>query len=187
LAVAAEALASPRMELLHSETAFDGAFVDLAKKRFRRADGSEVERQVVEHPGSVGILAHDAEFVHLVRQPREAVGDDALLELPAGTLDKEGETELQCAERELAEEVGLRAERWSELHAIYPSPGFLSERLTIFEATGLSAADGEPDEGEEIEIVRLPLADLDAAIETIQDAKTLVGLLLLRCRTSRSG
>lgn len=175
------------MKLLHSETVFEGPFVDVAERRYRRADGSEVERQVVEHPGSVGILAHDEESVYLVRQPREAVGEDGLLEIPAGTLDREGESELECAERELAEEVGLRAERWSALHAIYPSCGFLSERLTIFEATGLAATDGEPDEGEEIEIARLPLADLDAAIATVEDAKTLVALLLLRCRMLHSG
>jgi 8-oxo-dGTP pyrophosphatase MutT (NUDIX family) len=171
------------VELLHSETAFEGPFVDVAKRRYRRADGSEVERQVVEHPGSVGIVAHDEELVYLVRQPREAVEEDGLLEIPAGTLDEEGETELECAKRELAEEVGLRAERWSELHAIYPSPGFLSEKLTIFEATGLSPAEGETDETEDIEVVRLPLTDLDRALREIEDAKTWIGLALLRFRT----
>lgn len=170
------------MEEIHSEIAHEGYFVDVAVKRFRRADGSEVERQVVEHPGSVGIVAYDDEHVHLVRQPREAVGEDGLLEIPAGTLDEEGESELDCARRELAEEVGLAAERWSELHAIYPSPGFLSEKLTIFEATGLSPASGETDETEQIEIVRLPLTDLDAALVEIEDAKTLIGLLLLRAK-----
>lgn len=170
------------MEEIHSETTYDGFFVDVARKRFRRADGTEVERQVIEHPGSVGILAHDGEHVHLVRQPREAVGEDGLLEIPAGTLDEDGESELDCAQRELAEEVGLAAERWSELHSIYPSPGFLSEKLTIFEATGLSAATGETDETEQIEIVRLPLAGLDAALAEIEDAKTLIALLLLRAK-----
>jgi len=172
------------VELLHSETVFDGPFVDLAKKRYRRRDGSEVERQVVEHPGSVGIVAHDDELVYLVRQPREAVEEDGLLEIPAGTLDRAEESELECAERELAEEVGLRAARWTELHSIYASPGFLSEKLTIFEATGLSPADGETDETEDIEVVRLPLAGLDAALRDVEDAKTWVGLGLLRFRTS---
>jgi len=168
------------MEQVHSRTVLEGYFVAVAEKRFRRADGSEVERQVVEHPGSVGILAHDEECVHLVRQPREAVGEDGLLEVPAGTLDVEGESELECAQRELGEEVGLRAEHWSELHAIYPSPGFLSEKLTLFEATGLSRGSGETDESEQIEIVRLPLAGLDAALPAVEDAKTLIALLLLR-------
>jgi len=168
------------VEQIQSRTILRGFFVDVAEKRFRRADGSEVERQVVEHPGSVGILAHDEECAYLVRQPREAVGEDGLLEIPAGTLDIPGESELECAERELGEEVGLRAEQWAELHAIYPSPGFLSEKLTIFEATGLSAGRGEVDETEQIEIVRLPLGDLDATLGEIEDAKTLIALLLLR-------
>jgi 8-oxo-dGTP pyrophosphatase MutT (NUDIX family) len=168
------------MEQVQSETAYDGEFVSVARRRFRRAGGKEVEREVVVHPGSVGILAHDEEFVHLVRQPREAVGEDGLLEIPAGTLDVYGESPLQCAERELSEEVGLQAERWSELHAIFPSPGYLSEKHTIFEATGLSPALGETDETEQIAIVRLPLAEIGSALARIEDAKTLVGLFLLK-------
>jgi len=132
------------MELLDSRTTYEGFVADVKVKRYRRAGGSEVERQVIEHPGSVAILAHDAEVVYLVRQPREAVEDDGLLEIPAGTLDVTGEGELECAKRELAEEVGLAAAEWSLLKAVYPSPGFVSERATIFEATGLSAAAGIP-------------------------------------------
>lgn len=168
------------MERLESEIVFDGTPFKVASGRFRRADSSEVERQVVEHPGSVAIVAHDDECVYLVRQPREAVGDDGLLELPAGTMDVEGESELECAQRELSEEVDLRAERWRKLHTIYPSPGFLSETVTIFAATELSPAPGEGDEDEQIEIVRLPLAEVGARLPEIQDAKTLVGLMLLR-------
>ena len=152
------------MEQLYAETLLEGIPFEVAKKGFRRADGSEVERQVVEHPGSVAIVAHDEECVYLVRQPREAVGDDGLLELPAGTMDVEGESELECAQRELSEEVDLRAERWRKLHTIYPSPGFLSETVTIFAATELSAAPGEGDEDEQIKIVRLPLAEVDSAL-----------------------
>ncbi len=170
------------MELLDSKTAYQGFVANVAVKRYRRAGGSEVERQVIEHPGSVAILAHDDDVVHLVRQPREAVEDDALLEIPAGTLDVEGESELECARRELAEEVGLAAEDWSLLKAVYPSPGFVSERATIFEATGLSPAPSTPDEDEEIEVVRWPLTDLDGAIAAVQDATTLVALLALRQR-----
>jgi ADP-ribose pyrophosphatase len=170
------------MELLDSKTAYEGFVANVAIKRYRRAGGTEVERQVIEHPGSVAILAHDDEVVYLVRQPREAVEDDALIEIPAGTLDVAGESELECAQRELAEEVGLAAENWSLLKAVYPSPGFVSERATIFEATGLSAASSTPDEDEEIEVVRWPLADLDGAIAAAQDATTLVALLLLRQR-----
>ena len=174
------------MKELRSEPLFEGKFIDVARKLFRRADGSEHERQVVEHPGSVAVLPHDDEFVYLVRQPREAIGADGLLEIAAGTLDVDGESELECAERELSEEVDLRAEHWAQLHTVYPSPGFLTEKVTIFEATGLSAKPGQTDEGEQIEVVRLPLTEIDSALAAIEDAKTLVALLLLRRRLPAS-
>lgn len=170
------------MEPLGSETLYEGKHLDVASKRYRRADGSEIERQLIEHPGSVAVIAHDDEFAYLVAQPREAVEEDRLLEIPAGTLDVEGESELECAQRELAEEAELRAEEWRLLRVVYASPGFLTERVTIFEATGLSPASGERDEDEEIEIVRLPLAELESALAEIQDSKTLIALLLLRDR-----
>lgn len=167
------------MKLLGTDPLHRGKHVDFVSKRYRRADGSEVEREVVEHPGSVAVLAHDEEFAYLVAQPREAVEEDELLEIPAGTLDVEGEDELECAQRELAEEAELRAQNWSLLHVIYPSPGFLSEKVTIFEATGLSPASGERDDDEEIQIVRLPLAEIDQALPQIRDATTVIALLRL--------
>lgn len=170
------------MELLGTETLHAGKHVDFLAKRYRRADGSEVEREVIEHPGSVAVLAYDEEFAYLVAQPREAVEEDELLEIPAGTLDVEGESELECAKRELAEEAELEAEHWGLLHVIYPSPGFLSEKVTIFEATGLSPASGERDDDEEIEIVRLDLAQIEAALPRIRDATTAIALLRLKER-----
>ena len=168
------------MELLDSKTLQSGRHVDFVAKRYRHEDGSEVEREVVEHPGSVAVLAWDEEFAYLVAQPREAVEEERLLEIPAGTLDVEGESELECARRELAEEAELAAEEWSLLHVVYPSPGFLTEKVTIFEATGLSPAKGERDEDEEIEIVRLPLAEIERALPEIRDATTVIALLRLR-------
>lgn len=170
------------MELLSTEKLLEGTHVDVLEKRYRREDGSQVSRQIVQHPGSVAILAHDDEFVYLVGQPREAVEDDRLLELPAGTLDVEGESELECAKRELAEEAELRAEEWSLLQVIYPSPGFLTEVVTIFEATGLSPDSGTRDADEQIEIVRLPKAEIAAALPEIRDASTVVGLQALLAR-----
>jgi 8-oxo-dGTP pyrophosphatase MutT (NUDIX family) len=174
------------MELLDSRLAYEGYGVDVEIRRYRRVDGTEVERQVIDHPGSVAILAHDDEFVYLVAQPREAVEEDVLLEIPAGTLDHEGETELECARRELAEEAELAAAEWTELAKIYPSPGYISEVVTIFLATGLSAACGERDEDEAIDIVRLPLAELDAELPRIRDASTLIALMALRTRLAGS-
>src|ERR1700753_609713 len=147
------------MELLDSRLAYEGNGVRVRVRRDRRDDGTEVTRQVIDHPGSVAILAHDDEFVYLVAQPREAVEEDALLEIPAGTRDHEGETELECARRELAEEARLAAAEWIELVRIYPSPGYISEVVTIFLATGLSPATGQRDEDEAIDLVRLPLGE----------------------------
>jgi len=174
------------MELLGTESLHEGKHVDFVAKRYRRADGTEIEREVIEHPGSVAVLAHDEEFAYLVAQPREAVEEDELLEIPAGTLDVEGEDELECAKRELAEEAELQAEHWCLLHVIYPSPGFLSEKVTIFEATGLSPASGERDDDEEIEIVRLPLAEIEQALPEIRDATTVIALQRLNLRPLRS-
>lgn len=170
------------MEELSGEKVLRGHTADVSIKRFRRVDGTEVERQVVEHPGSVAILAHDEEAVYLVRQPREAVSDDGLLEIPAGTRDEEDETELECARRELAEEVGLAAEHWSVVQVIYPSPGYVDEVVTIFEATELSPASGEADEDEQIEVVRLAPGEIEAALPQLRDATTLVALLMLAAR-----
>lgn len=166
------------MELLRSKLVHDGYAVDVVSKRYRRADGNEVTREVVEHPGSVAILAYDEEAVYLVRQPREAVEADGLLEIPAGTLEP-GEDELACAKRELAEEVGLAAGEWRLLKTVHTSPGVISEVATIFAATDLREASGEQDEDEEIEVVRLPRAELEAGLEEISDATTLIALLML--------
>jgi 8-oxo-dGTP pyrophosphatase MutT (NUDIX family) len=168
------------MELLDRKPLHEGKHVGFVVKRYRHEDGSEVEREIVEHPGSVAVLAYDEEFAYLVAQPREAVEEDRLLEIPAGTLDVEGESELECARRELAEEAELRAERWELLHVVYPSPGFLTEKVTIFEATGLSPAEGERDDDEEIEIVRLPLSEIEEALPEIRDATTVIALLRLK-------
>lgn len=166
-------------ERVSSRTVYEGPIAGVRIDRFRYEDGREAERQLVTHPGSVAIVAHDAEGVYLVRQPREPVDEPGLLELPAGTLDVDGEGPIDCARRELAEEVGLRAARWRALRRIYTSPGFLDETVYLFEATGLSEIGARPEADERIEVVKVPLGELAQALETIRDAKTLVGLLIL--------
>ena len=137
-------------------------------------------REVVGHPGAVAMVAHDERFLYLVRQPREAVGEDDLLELPAGKLDVPGESPVECAKRELAEEVGKAASQWRELKRFYTSPGFAEEEVTVFLATELQDAEAESDEDERLEVVAWPLEDLDRAIEECRDAKSLIGLLLFK-------
>src|SRR4051812_29864404 len=168
------------MERVGSKTVYEGKIATVRIETFRHADGSEAEREVVAHPGAVAVLAHDGESIYLVRQPREAADEGSLLELPAGKLDVEGESPLGCAQRELAEEVGKAAADWRELKRFYTSPGFAQEEVTVFVATGLRDETRGADEEERIEIVPWPLADLDGAIDACHDAKSLVGLLLLR-------
>ena len=168
------------MERIGSRTVYEGPIANVRIDEFRYADGETAERQVVSHPGAVAAVAHDDEHVYLVRQPREAVGDPDLRELPAGKLDVEGETPLECIRRELVEEIGKTASDWRELKRFYTSPGFAEEEVTVFCATGLADADHQPDPGERIEIVPWPLADLGGAIAACHDSKSLVGLLLFR-------
>ena len=112
-----------------------------------------------------------------MRQPREAVNEQALLELPAGKL--EGEDALETAKRELAEEIGKAAESWEYLTSFYTSPGFADEECHLYLATGLYDHFAEADEAERIEIVTVPLDELGQTIEECRDSKTLVGLLWL--------
>jgi ADP-ribose pyrophosphatase len=172
---------------ISSKTVYEGRIVDVHVDEFSYEDGATAEREIVVHPGAVAIVAHDDLHVHLVRQPREAVDEPALLELPAGKLDVEGESELECAQRELEEEVGMRAGSWTELKRFYTSPGFARERVTILLATELErVADHIPDPDERIELVEWPLSRLDYAIDECEDSKTLIGLMLLRdLRVSR--
>jgi 8-oxo-dGTP pyrophosphatase MutT (NUDIX family) len=173
---------SSRFERLEAHTVFEGSIVDVDEGTFRHEDGDEVTRQWVVHPGSVGIVAHDGEHVWLVRQPREATGDPDLLELPAGKLDEEGESPLECGQRELAEEIGKTADGWEHLTTYYTSAGFTNEECHIYLATGLRDEPGREITGERIDVEPHPLTDLDATIAGCRDAKTLIGLLMLRER-----
>lgn len=157
---------------------YAGRIVTLRLKYLPQPDGTHRLREIVEHaPGAAVVAVDNDGQVLLVRQPRPAVGAD-LLELPAGLVDP-GETPLECARRELAEETGYTARRLEPLATFYSSPGFSTELLYVFVATELEPADAAHDEEEDIELVRMPLAQ---AIELIlhgeiSDAKTLAGLL----------
>ena len=156
-----------------TRTVYEGKRFDVTVERW-----GEKEREVVEHPGSVAVVAIDSDgFVTLVRQFREPAARP-LLELPAGTLD-EGEDALECAQRELAEETGLTGGSWRQLAAFYTTPGFCRERMHLFLAERLERGEPSPSGDEEIELVRIPLADARARIGEIEDAKTLAGLLLV--------
>src|SRR4051812_4730323 len=168
------------MERIGSQSVWQGKVGSVRIDEFRHPDGSTSVREVIGHPGAVAMVAHDERFLYLVRQPREAVGEDALLELPAGKLDLPGESPIECAKRELAEEVGKAASQWRELKRFYTSPGFAEEEVTVYLATDLDDASADAEEDESLEIVAWPLADLDGAIEECRDSKSLIGMLLFR-------
>jgi ADP-ribose pyrophosphatase len=167
-------------ERIDSRTVWEGRVATVRVDSFRYDDGEEAEREVVAHPGAVAVVAHDGERLFLVRQPREAVGEPDLLELPAGKLDEEGEIPLDTAKRELAEEIGKGARNWSELTSFYTSPGFTDEQCHVFLATDLYDERASADDTERIEIVEAPLSDLDGVVKQCRDAKSLVGLLWFR-------
>jgi len=173
---------SSRFERTASEIVYEGRLATVVLETFRHEDGEDAEREIVRHQGAVAIVAHDGERLFLVRQPREAVGVPDLLELPAGKLDVEDEPPLETAKRELAEEIGKAAEHWEEIARFWASAGFTDEEVRVYLATGLSDRSAETDEHERIEIVTRPLAELDALIDEVRDAKTLIGLLELRRR-----
>jgi ADP-ribose pyrophosphatase len=138
-------------------------------------------REIVEHPGSVAVVAIDGEQrVVLVRQWRQPARAE-LLELPAGVRE-EGEEALATAQRELREECGLHGGEWEQLAHAWTTPGFVREEMTLFLATGLEEGDADPDEGEEVRVVRRPVRELEQLIAETEDLKTLAGLLLYQAR-----
>jgi ADP-ribose pyrophosphatase len=160
-----------------SRVVYQGRLLALTVERW-----GEHEREIVEHPGAVAIVAVDADgFVALVRQLREPTRK-RLLELPAGTAEP-GEQPLATARRELQEECGLTGGEWRELAVFWTTPGFSRERMHLFAAENVVRGQPAPAGDEDLELIRWPLAEVGARLDEIEDAKTLAGLLLyLRTR-----
>jgi ADP-ribose pyrophosphatase len=155
-----------------SRTVYDGRLIDVTVERW-----GDHEREIVEHPGAVAIVAVDTNgrlaFVRQLREPARK----RLLELPAGTLEAGEEPEV-TARRELAEETGLSGGVWRELAAFWTTPGFCRERMHLFLAEAVEPGEQRLAEDEEIEVVRVPLAEVDGLLPELEDAKTLAGVLL---------
>jgi ADP-ribose diphosphatase len=164
-----------------SRIVYDGKLIDVTVERW-----GDHEREIVEHPGAVAIVAVDREgMVTLVRQRREAVRTN-LVELPAGTLE-ERETPLECAQRELEEETGLTGGTWREAAAFYTTPGFCRERMHLFFAHDLERGPASPADDEELELIRWRVDELATRVPELEDAKTLAGLLLFLHDQNASG
>lgn len=178
-------------ERLARETVYRGRVVDVWRDRVRtEADGEsrETAYDVVHHPGAASIVPLFGDgSVALVRQFRYAV-EGEIWEIPAGSLH-EGESFEACAEREIEEEIGWRAGRWTELATFYTTPGFCDEEMRLFLAEDLSPGERALDEDEHMTVERISLSEALGMIRTgeIRDAKSIVGLLSTRVWLEEAG
>jgi 8-oxo-dGTP pyrophosphatase MutT (NUDIX family) len=176
----------------HSETIYASAYIGLRRDTIVDPAGDEHVRAVVSPHGAVAVVTlDDDDRLLLVEQYRHATGR-RLLELPAGTLDVEGEAALDAARRELAEEADVVASSWTSLLTLAMTPGHSSERIEVFRASGLSAvadADRTTREAEEADMVQwwLPFGDAVEAVLAgrISDAKTVSAILAVQVLRSR--
>ncbi len=172
-------------ELLDSQKIYTGAVFDVTRDRLREESGQEIIRDVVQHPGGAGGVALFADGrIALVRQYRHPAKRE-LLEIPAGKIDA-GEAPETCAAREIEEELGVRVGRIEKLAEFYSTPGFCGEKLFVYLATELEPSVQKLDHDETVEIVYVTLEEAWHLVETgeIEDAKTIIALLLTRQKLS---
>jgi ADP-ribose pyrophosphatase len=183
---------SKKATLISSKLSYKGKVFDVYTDKVIEPTGVENVRDVIRHNGSVVILAvdesknpKDPEII-LERQYRHAAGQ-FLYELPAGRVEP-GESLLAAAKREMIEETGYRAKRWTLLTKYFASPGFLGEWMQIYVAHDISQGEARPEPDELIQVLRVPLSEVISMIDAnkIHDGKTLIGIMLYE-RARRSG
>jgi ADP-ribose pyrophosphatase len=182
--IATPKLSKNKAQIIDSKLAYQGKVFSVFTEHVREPNGVEATRDVVRHNGSVVVLAVDETtnpadpLVVIERQYRHAAGQ-YLLELPAGRVEP-GENVLAAAKRELIEETGYRAKKWTKLVRYFASPGFVGEWMEIYLATGIVTGVAEPEDDEKIEVRLVPLSQLVqmCAANEIHDGKTIIGAMI---------
>ena len=168
-------------KIVNTERLYDGYVIKLELMDVTLPDGRSAKREIIRHPGGVGVVALDEDKnIYLVKQYR-APYDEILLEIPAGKLDK-GEEIFSAAKRELSEETGLKTDDIRHIGDFYPTVGFCDENLRLFVATGLKQGDVNPDEDEFVDVVKMPFSEVvDLILKgDIKDGKTIAAVLKVK-------
>ncbi|MBR2572189.1 MAG: NUDIX hydrolase [Clostridia bacterium] len=176
-------------EILNREVLYDGSVVHLEKWVVRLPDGKTALREIVQHVGAVAVVACDENgMISMVRQYRVAIGRE-MLEIPAGKLVSRQEDRLEAAQRELREETGLTAGKWTPLCEVITTPGFCDETIGMYLATDLTQGNAHPDEDEFLNACKMPAREVYAMIGRgeIHDAKSVCALLLARPHLAAAG
>lgn len=165
---------------LQGETLYDGKIITVERWQVALPDGREAMREIVRHKGAAAVVPVDERGnITLVRQHRVAL-DRFTWEIPAGKLDYVGEDPLHCAKRELEEETGLRASNWQKLSQVITTPGFCTEQISLYLATGLSQHSAHTDPDEFLRLMKMPLDEALGRVMAgeFDDAKTCLGILM---------
>jgi len=165
------------------ETVFQGRVIRLVARDLVLPNGRKTKFHIVEHPGAVAIVpVHANGDVVLLRQFRPSIGRE-IYEIPAGTIER-GEAPLATAKREIVEETGLRAKKWTKIAEFYTAPGFCTELMHVYVAQGLAPASADGDADEILKPVRLSIGAALKMIRAkkIRDAKSIAGLLIYHGR-----
>lgn len=166
-----------KQKLIKKTTKYQGSFINVIENEYLTSDNHHLYREIVNHKKGVAILAFQNNQVYLVKQYRHAI-EDEILEIPAGVVE-EGENILECAKRELQEEIGYSASNWQKIAVVHPSCGFTDEEITIFFASELYKSKLPLDEDEYLSVELIPYEELINLIKSqkITDAKSIIAIL----------